>query len=111
MKSIAFSRFATVYASVPLLVIAVLLARSPEDPHATRRWLQQAVGPRDIPTGPRTRPFTSSLFDAAVAGRACRPAVSDMSDPLAMSSVKTRGSSDRSMTGDVCSSAWCGSPM
>src|SRR5690242_8950708 len=41
MKSIASSRLATVYASVPLLVIADLSARSREDPHATRPRLQQ----------------------------------------------------------------------
>src|SRR5215210_5762304 len=44
MKSIASSRSATVYASVPLLVIAVLLARSAEDPHRTRGRLQQVAG-------------------------------------------------------------------
>src|SRR3954469_2170562 len=43
MKSIASSRFATVYASARLLVIAVLLARSPDDPHRTSRCMQPAV--------------------------------------------------------------------
>src|SRR4051794_17836991 len=43
MKSIASSRFATVYVSARLLVIAVLFARSPDDPPPTRPSLQPAL--------------------------------------------------------------------
>src|SRR5215211_5250667 len=53
MKSIASSRLATVYASVPLLVIAVLSARCGDDPHRPAPRLQQAVGPRALTGQPK----------------------------------------------------------
>src|SRR3954454_10642706 len=66
MKSIASSRFATVYASVPLLVIAVLLLALRNDPHRTRRRLQQAVAPRQS-HGTPTHPFHVIRVGAAAA--------------------------------------------
>src|SRR5690349_6261267 len=50
MKSMASSLFATVYASVPLLVIADPLARSRDDPHRTGARLQRRRRARQTPS-------------------------------------------------------------
>src|SRR3954469_11967022 len=67
MKSIASSALATVYASVPLFVIAVLLLAPRTILTEPARWLQQAVEASEIPTRPRRsrshRPFPGQRDD------------------------------------------------
>src|SRR5919199_6154103 len=68
MKSIASSRFATVYASVPLLVIAVLSARC-RDPHRTRPRPQPAVGPASL----TALPLSLAMPSPSAGGSSDRP--------------------------------------